>query len=390
MARSFASSSARPGSGPAAAVPRVYLDYAGFSPVDPRVVAVMRPFLEGGVGNPGAPHSLGLEARASLDGARAKVARLIGGTPSGVIFTASATEANNLAIKGVAARAPGRHIVTSAIEHVSVINACRDLEKQGFTVTYVPVDAEGRADPDAVARWIRDDTAVVSLMASNGEIGTLEPISAIGRLTRERGVALHVDAVGAAGGGAAPVGAGGGQARAPDPRRRAGRRVPRGDREPAGDRGDGRRRGSRPARGPGGGRPAPRAARPADRPGARAAPGGAPHWRARGWPTAAPRVLRGARREGGRRPARAGSQRHRRLVRLGVQRAHGRALARAPRDRLRPRGARGLPLLHARTLDHCERDRRRRRDAACRGRAPAPPRAALTCGSSCLTSTARC
>src|SRR5438132_878672 len=133
MARSFASSSARPGSGPAAAVPRVYLDYAGFSPVDPRVVAVMRPFLEGGVGNPGAPHSLGLEARASLDGARAKVARLIGGTPSGVIFTASATEANNLAIQGVAARAPGRHIVTSAIEHGSVINACPDLEKRGVT-----------------------------------------------------------------------------------------------------------------------------------------------------------------------------------------------------------------------------------------------------------------
>src|SRR2546422_2138883 len=208
MARSFASSSARPGSGPAAAVPRVYLDYAGFSPVDPRVVAVMRPFLEGGVGNPGAPHSLGLEARASLDGARAKVARLIGGTPSGVIFTASATEANNLAIKGVAARAPGRHIVTSAIEHVSVINACRDLEKQGFTVTYVPVDAEGRADPDAVARWIRDDTAVVSLMASNGEIGTLEPISAIGRLPRERGVALPVRAGGAAGGGPPPGGQG--------------------------------------------------------------------------------------------------------------------------------------------------------------------------------------
>src|SRR3989454_5586523 len=199
MARSFASSSARPGSGPAAAVPRVYLDYAGFSPVDPRVVAVMRPFLEGGVGNPGAPHSLGLEARASLDGARAKGARLIGGAPAGVIFTASATEASNLAIKGVAPRAPGRHIVASAVEHVSVINACRDLEKQGFTVTYVPVDAEGRADPDAVARWIRDDTAVVSLMASNGEIGTLEPISAIGRLTRERGVAFHVDAVGAAG-----------------------------------------------------------------------------------------------------------------------------------------------------------------------------------------------
>src|SRR2546429_104099 len=150
MARSSAFSSARPGSaGPGAVVPRVYLDYGGFSPVDPRVVAVMRPFLEGGVGNPGAPHSLGLEARASLDGARAKVARLIGGTPSGVIFTASATEANNLAIRGIALRATGRHIVTSAIEHVSVLNACRDLEKQGFAVTYVPVDSGGRGDRES-------------------------------------------------------------------------------------------------------------------------------------------------------------------------------------------------------------------------------------------------
>src|SRR3989442_127508 len=187
MARSFASSSARPGSGPAAAVPRVYLDYAGFSPVDPRVVAVMRPFLEGGVGNPGAPHSLGLQAGASLDGARAKVARLIGGTPSGVIFTASATEANNLAIQGVAARAPGRHIVTSAIEHVSVINACRDLEKQGFTVTYVPVDAEGRADPDAVARWVRDDTAGGILLAAEGGSGPPQTHPPPGRLTPQRG-----------------------------------------------------------------------------------------------------------------------------------------------------------------------------------------------------------
>src|SRR5437899_3240579 len=200
MARSSAFSSARRASGgPGATASRVYLDYAGFSPVDPRVVAVMRPFLEGGVGNPGAPHSLGLEARASLDGARAKVARLIGGAPAGVIFTASATEASNLAIKGVAQRAPGRHVVASAVEHVSVINACRDLEKRGFAVTYVPVDAEGRVDPDAVARAVRAETALVSLMAANGEIGTLEPIAAIGKVTRARGVPFHVDAVGAAG-----------------------------------------------------------------------------------------------------------------------------------------------------------------------------------------------
>ncbi|MGH7276185.1 MAG: cysteine desulfurase family protein, partial [Candidatus Rokuibacteriota bacterium] len=167
--------------------------------MDPRVVAVMRPFLEGGVGNPGAPHSLGLEARASLDGARAKVARLVGATPAGVIFTASATEANNLAIRGVAERAAGRHVVTSAIEHVSVINACRDLEKRGFSVTYVGVDADGGVDPQAVGRAMRDDTVLVSIMAANGEIGTLEPVRAIGRLAREHGVPFHVDAVGAAG-----------------------------------------------------------------------------------------------------------------------------------------------------------------------------------------------
>ena len=200
MARSSASSSARRGSGGlGAAVPRAYLDYAGFSPVDPRVVAVMRPFLEGGVGNPGAPHSLGLEARASLDGARAKVARLVGAAPTGVIFTASATEANNLAIKGVAQRAAGRHVVTTAIEHVSVLNSCRDLEKRGFGVTYVGVDADGVVDPQAIARATREDTALVSVMAANGEIGTLEPLREIGRLTRERGVPFHVDAVGAAG-----------------------------------------------------------------------------------------------------------------------------------------------------------------------------------------------
>jgi cysteine desulfurase len=198
MARSSASSFERPGSR-GAAVTRVYLDYAGFAPVDPRVVAVMRPFLEGGAGNPSAPHSLGLEARASLDGARAKLARLLGGAPAGVIFTASATEANNLALKGVTHRATGRHVLTSAIEHVSVINACRDLEKQGYRVTYLGVDAEGRVDPAAVERALTADTALVSVMAANGEVGALQPVREIGRLTRARGIPFHVDAVHAAG-----------------------------------------------------------------------------------------------------------------------------------------------------------------------------------------------
>jgi cysteine desulfurase len=198
MARSSASSSERLGRA-SAAVSRVYLDYAGFSPVDPRVVALMRPFLEGGVGNPSAPHSLGLEARASLDGARGKVARLFGVAPAGVIFTASATEANNLAIRGLARRAGGRHMVTTAVEHVSVLNACRHLEKRGFAVSYVPVDGEGRVDPDVVRRAMRTDTALVSMMAANGEIGTLQPLREVGRLARERAVPFHVDAVGAAG-----------------------------------------------------------------------------------------------------------------------------------------------------------------------------------------------
>src|SRR5205809_325755 len=184
MARFTASSSERLGR-VGAGVTRVYLDYASFSPVDPRVVALMRPFLEGGVGNPGAPHSLGLEARASLDGARAKVARLVGATAAGVIFTASATEANNLAIRGLAARARGRHVVTTAIEHISVLNACRYLAKRGWEVAYLPVDGEGR----------------------------------------------------------------GGQAQPRRRRRRAGGRLPRGDGKPAGDRRHGRGRRPRARRG---------------------------------------------------------------------------------------------------------------------------------------------
>ncbi len=159
----------------------------------------MRPFFEGGVGNPSASHSLGLEARASLDGARAKLARLVGATPPGVIFTSGATEANNLAIKGPVSRGIGRHVVTSAVEHISVINACRDLEKHGVTVTYVGVSADGRVDPAEVGDALRPDTALVSIMAANGEIGTLQPLREIGRITRSRGIPFHVDAVNAAG-----------------------------------------------------------------------------------------------------------------------------------------------------------------------------------------------
>ncbi len=188
---------------PGAAQPeRVYLDYSGFAPVDPRVLAVMRPFLEAGIGNPSARHSLGAEARESLDAARAKVGRLCGGAPAGVIFTSGATEATNLAIRGVALRtgeARGARVVLSSVEHISVVNACRELEKAGTTLVFLPVDREGRVDPEAVRGALTPETVLVSVGAASNEIGTLQPLAEIGRITRAAGVPFHVDAVGALG-----------------------------------------------------------------------------------------------------------------------------------------------------------------------------------------------
>jgi cysteine desulfurase len=181
---------------------RVYLDYAGFAPVDPRVLAVMRPFLEAGIGNPSARHSLGAEARESLDAARVKVARLCGVAAAGLIFTSGATEANNLAIKGLAraGRDLGRaRVLVSAVAHISAINACRDVEKSGATLIVLPVDGEGRTDPAAVRAALTPDTVLVSVSAASGEIGTLAPLADIARVTRSAGVPLHVDGVGAVG-----------------------------------------------------------------------------------------------------------------------------------------------------------------------------------------------
>src|SRR5712664_3776817 len=152
---------------------RVYLDYAGFAPVDPRVLAVMRPFLEAGIGNPSARHSLGAEARESLDAARVKVARR--------------------------ARAGATRVVLSAVEHISVINACRDLEKSGAILCALPVDGDGRVDPGMLRAVLTPDTTLVSIAAANPEIGTVQPLKEIGRITREAGVPLHVDGVGALG-----------------------------------------------------------------------------------------------------------------------------------------------------------------------------------------------
>jgi cysteine desulfurase len=180
---------------------RVYLDYGGFAPVDPRVLAVMRPFLEAGIGNPSARHSLGAEARESLDAARMKVARLCGGAAGGIIFTSGATEANNLAVKGLAlrARSGSPRVVVSSVEHISVLNPCRDLEKAGATVCLLPVDGEGRIDPGMLRAALTPDTALVSIAAANPEIGTVQPLKELGRVTRAAGVPFHVDGVGALG-----------------------------------------------------------------------------------------------------------------------------------------------------------------------------------------------
>jgi cysteine desulfurase len=165
--------------------------------------AASAPAREAGIGNPSAPHSLGAEARASLETARVKVARLCGGVASGVTFTSGATEANNLAIKGVALaasrEASAARILLSPLEHGSVLNACRDLERRGATVVFLPVDGDGRIQPGALRAALRTEATLVSIGAASDEIGTLQPLAEIGRITRSAGVPLHVDAVGAFG-----------------------------------------------------------------------------------------------------------------------------------------------------------------------------------------------
>ena len=184
---------------------RVYLDHAATTPVDPRVLHAMLPFFTERAGNASSVHGFGQDARAAVDQARAQVATTIGARPSEIVFTSGATESDNLAVVGVAlaAEGRGRHIVTTAIEHHAVLEACHLLGQRGWTVTYVPVDGQGIVDPDDVRRSLRPDTVLVSVMAANNEIGTLQPVAEIGRLTRERNIPFHTDATQMI--GAAPV-----------------------------------------------------------------------------------------------------------------------------------------------------------------------------------------
>jgi cysteine desulfurase len=171
-------------------------------PVDPRVIAFATPYLEEKQGNPSSLHSVGLEAKQSVEDARGKVAALINAeNESTIIFTGGATEANNLAVRGVALRNAntGKSVIASAIEHMSVLNPMKDLQKNGFTFTMIPVDTTGIIDLKKLESTLTKNTTVTSVMYGNNEIGTIEPIREISHLVHDKGVYLHVDATAAAG-----------------------------------------------------------------------------------------------------------------------------------------------------------------------------------------------
>ncbi len=180
----------------------IYLDYNATTPVDPRVVEAMLPCFTEHFGNPASrTHAYGWAAAALVDDARRRIATALGVQPEEVIFTSGATEANNLALKGAAlARARrGQHLVTCATEHKAVLDPCRALAAQGFSLTVLPVDRFGRVEPQRVLEALRDDTILVSVMLANNEIGTLQPVADIAPLCRARGVLLHCDATQAVG-----------------------------------------------------------------------------------------------------------------------------------------------------------------------------------------------
>jgi cysteine desulfurase len=175
----------------------IYLDYAATTPVDPEVVEAMHPYFRQTFGNPSSIHSFGQQARSAVEDAREKVAAFLGAKPAEIVFTSGGTESDNYAIKGIAYanRKKGNHIVTTAVEHHAVMEPCHFLEREGFEVTFLPVDSHGLVDPRDVAKAITGRTVLVSIMHANNEIGTLQPIAEIGKIARERGVCFHTDAV---------------------------------------------------------------------------------------------------------------------------------------------------------------------------------------------------
>lgn len=179
----------------------IYLDNGATTKTAPEVVEAMLPYFTENFGNPGGIYSLGSAGKKAVNQARRTLAEMIGARPEEIYFTSGGTESDNWAIKAAAegCAQKGRHIITTKIEHHAVLHTCMDLEKRGFEVTYLEVDGYGRVEPEALEKAIRPDTVLISVMAANNEIGTLEPIGEIGRLARERGILFHTDAVQALG-----------------------------------------------------------------------------------------------------------------------------------------------------------------------------------------------
>ncbi len=176
----------------------IYFDYNATTPLDPAVREAMLPFLGEFWGNPSSVHHVGRKARALLDDARDRAAKFLGAKPSEIIFTSGGTESNNLAIFGTARalKSKGKHLITSAVEHDAVLQSFDYLEKkEGFEVTRLPVNSEGRVSPADLKKAIRADTILVSIMAANNEIGTIQPVAELGAICRERGIVFHSDAV---------------------------------------------------------------------------------------------------------------------------------------------------------------------------------------------------
>ncbi len=174
----------------------VYLDYNATTPHDPEVIEAMRPFFESEFGNPSSTHSYGITAKKAVENARRQTADLLGCQPQEVIFTSGGTESINFAIRGVARndRNKGRHIITSQIEHPAVLEVCRSLERDGFEITYLPVDEFGVIDIFDVENCIRNETILISIMHANNEVGSIQPIRKIAAIARKRDALLHVDA----------------------------------------------------------------------------------------------------------------------------------------------------------------------------------------------------
>ncbi len=175
---------------------RIYLDHNASTPVHPEVLQAMLPYLSEHFGNPSSIHAFGREAKEALDASRETIAHFLEVSPEEIVFTSGGTESDNLAVKGVAhAKERPGHIITTQIEHHAVLRTCEALEREGWAVTYLSVDERGLVDPDDVRQALRPDTALISVMHANSEVGTIEPIEEIARVAQEEGIPLHVDGV---------------------------------------------------------------------------------------------------------------------------------------------------------------------------------------------------